>query len=252
MATAKAAPRAPARPDYGIDAPAVVKKMFVRGGFILAIGLLLFFINVSTYPKAAGSLLAVLGAIGVAYLAAGAVMVWSSRSAKLRVRDRLLDAIPWRGDEKVLDVGCGRGLLLIGAAKRIRSGKATGIDIWSPIDLSGNHPDNTIGNAKAEGVGDRVKLDEADARKLPAGAGTCDVVLSSLAIHNIRGREEREKALAEMLRVAKTGGHIAVFDVFHTGAYEKYFAGRGCEPVARSGLSFLWCVPARWFVVRKK
>ena len=41
-------------------------------------------------------------------------------------------SIRWHltGDEKVLDVGCGRGLLLIGAAKRLKSGKATGIDVW--------------------------------------------------------------------------------------------------------------------------
>ncbi|MGH9664309.1 MAG: class I SAM-dependent methyltransferase [Bryobacteraceae bacterium] len=252
MASAKAARAAPARPDYGIDAPGVVKKMFVRGSVILAIGLLLFFVNDSTYPHAAASLLAALGAIGAAYLLAGGVMIWSSKTAKLGVRDRLLDAIPWRGDEKVLDVGCGRGLLLIGAARRIKSGKATGVDIWSAADLSGNHPDNTLSNAKAEGVADRVKLDEADARKLPAGAGTCDVVVSSLAIHNIPGAEERKKALAEILRVTKPGGHIAIFDIVHTGAYEKYLAGHGCEPVARSGLSFLWCMPTRWFVVRKK
>lgn len=252
MATAKAATTVPTQADYGIDAPLVVKKMLVRGGWILGIGLLLFFVNHATYPQAAASLLAVLGSIGGGYLIAGGVMIWSSKSAKLAVRDRLLDAIPWRGDEKVIDVGCGRGLLLIGAAKRLRSGKVTGVDIWSAADLSGNHPDSTLLNAKAEGVADRVKLDEADARKLPAGSGTCDVVLSSLALHNIRGAGEREKALAEMLRVAKPGGHVAIFDVFHAGAYEKYLAAQGCEPVTRSGLSFLWCVPTRWFVVRKK
>jgi len=251
MATAKTESAIPGKPDYGIDAPTVVRKMFVRGGFTLAIGLALYLMNHSTYPHAANSLLAILGSIGGAYLLAGAIMIWSSRVAKLAVRDRMLNAIPWRGDERVLDIGCGRGLLLIGAAKRIRSGKVTGIDIWNANDLSGNHPDNTLSNAKAEGVGDRVKIDEADARKLPAGANTYDVVLSGLAIHNIQDRAEREKALREILRVTKPGGHIAIFDIFHASAYEKYFTENGCEPITRSGLSFLWCVPTRWFVVRK-
>ncbi len=58
-------------------------------------------------------------------------MVWSSRVAKLKLRDRLLDSLALKGDEKILDVGCGRGLLLIGAAKRLKTGKATGIDVWS-------------------------------------------------------------------------------------------------------------------------
>ena len=43
-----------------------------------------------------------------------AIWMWySSRYGKVREREHLLDAIAWRGDEQVLDVGCGRGLMLI-------------------------------------------------------------------------------------------------------------------------------------------
>ena len=76
-------------------------------------------------------------------------MIWSSKVAKPSLRDRLLDSLELKGDEKVLDVGCGRGLLLIGIAKRLKSGKATGIDVWSHEDLSGNSADATKANAKA-------------------------------------------------------------------------------------------------------
>jgi cyclopropane fatty-acyl-phospholipid synthase-like methyltransferase len=31
--------------------------------------------------------------------------------------------------EAVLDVGCGRGLMLVGAARRLKTGKAVGIDL---------------------------------------------------------------------------------------------------------------------------
>ena len=44
-------------------------------------------------------------------------MYQSSRVWKLQYRDRILESLTWRGDEKVLDAGCGRGLFLIGAAK---------------------------------------------------------------------------------------------------------------------------------------
>ena len=53
------------------------------------------------------------GWLGVWGLVAGlqaGLMVRSSRIGKLRGRDRLLDDLPWRGDERVLDDGCGRGL----------------------------------------------------------------------------------------------------------------------------------------------
>ena len=84
-------------------------------------------------------------------------MVWSSRVAKLRLRDQLLDSLALRGDERVLDVGCGRGLLAIGAAKRLKNGKVIGIDVFNPFDLSGNSPEAAKANAKIEGVADKAK-----------------------------------------------------------------------------------------------
>ena len=112
-------------------------------------------------------------------------MVWSSRVAKLRLRDQLLDSLALRGDERVLDVGCGRGLLAIGAAKRLKNGKVVGIDVWSPIDLSGNTPDAAKANAKLEGVADKVRIENGDAQKLVYPDNHYDVVVSSLALHNI-------------------------------------------------------------------
>ncbi|MBI2333885.1 MAG: hypothetical protein HYU84_17310, partial [Chloroflexi bacterium] len=36
-----------------------------------------------------------------------------------QLRKEILDSIQWRGDENVLDIGCGSGLLLNGAAMRL-------------------------------------------------------------------------------------------------------------------------------------
>jgi hypothetical protein len=131
---------------------------------------------------------AVAGWLGVWGLVAGlqaGLMVRSSRSGKLRERDRLLDDLPWRGDEWVLDVGCGRrGLLLIGAARRLTTGRAVGLDLWRRQDQAGNDPASTMANAEVEGVAERVELRDGDARRarrrpspaaplrhVPAGAG---------------------------------------------------------------------------------
>lgn len=46
-----------------------------------------------------------------------------------RVRDRLLDSLQMRGDENVLDLGCGSDLMLLGAAARTSHFTATGIDL---------------------------------------------------------------------------------------------------------------------------
>jgi cyclopropane fatty-acyl-phospholipid synthase-like methyltransferase len=62
-------------------------------------------------------------------------MLLYARWGKFRHRDRMLNMVSWRGGEQVLDVGTGRGLLLIGAARRLSTGKSTGIDVWSAKDF---------------------------------------------------------------------------------------------------------------------
>src|SRR2546423_3467832 len=71
---------------------------------------------------------------------------------------RLLDGLELRGDERVLDLGCGRGAVLLMAAQRLTSGRAVGVDVWRRADQSGNSADATRANAAAEGVADRVEL----------------------------------------------------------------------------------------------
>ena len=53
------------KPDYGLDAPVTVKKMFSHGGWALAIGVVLWLVNHSEYPGPSAELLAVLGGAGV-------------------------------------------------------------------------------------------------------------------------------------------------------------------------------------------
>ena len=221
--------------------------MFVRGGILVALAVVIHIAN----GPAGRPITSIFASIGITFLAVGAIMVWSSRVGKLHMRDRVLDSLPWRGDEKVLDVGCGRGLMLIGAAKRLKAGKATGVDIWQSEDLSGNNPEATLNNAKAEGVADRIKIENADARKLPQPDASVDTIVSSLAIHNIPSRDDRLKALAEMVRVLKPGGHVAILDILHTADYAKELQRLGLQDVKLSGLSLLWCLPTRYLSGRK-
>jgi arsenite methyltransferase len=239
------------QPDYGLDAPKLVRRFAVRGGFLIAFAVVLYFANRNTSPGTAQALAGMLVCAGLGFLIAAATMVWSSRVGKLRLRDQMLDGFSWRGDETILDVGCGRGLLLIGAAKRLKTGKATGVDIWQSEDLSGNSPEAALRNAKTESVENRVKIESADVRKLPFGASSFDVVVSSLAIHNIHSAPERAKALREIARVLKPGGRVAIFDIFHTSEYAKGLQQLGLTDVKLSGFSLLWCLPCRTVTARK-
>lgn len=133
----------------------------------------------------------------------------------LRIRTEIFDSLVIRGDENILDVGCGSGLLLNGAAIRLTSGKATGIDIWSPHSGGGNL-ELLWKNAKAEGVADKIEFKEADARKMPFEDAIFDVILSSGALHHISHNfEDHERAVREMVRVLKPGGRIVLWDITH-------------------------------------
>ena len=61
----------------------------------------------------------------------------TSRRGKFLVWEELLDGLHLKGDERILDLGCGRGVVLLSAAKRLTTGYAFGVDIWSRVDQSG-------------------------------------------------------------------------------------------------------------------
>jgi arsenite methyltransferase len=225
----------PLKPDYGIDAPSVVRNLLVIGAALIVSGIFFPTIHLGNV-----TILWIRSAFwpGASCLVGGLLMVLYAKWGKFRHRDRMLNMLRWRGDERVLDVGTGRGLLLIGAARQLTTGTATGIDIWSTKDLSGNSLERTQTNIDVEGVQDKVELKNDDARKLSFPDASFDVVLSNLCIHNIPGAEGRALACREIARVLKPGGSALISDFVNTGAYQKTFESRGLK-VSRTGFNLL-------------
>ncbi len=79
----------------------------------------------------------------------------------------LLDRLRLRGDERILDLGCGRGAVLLVAAQHLITGRAMGVDLWRSVDQSGNSVEATQRNAVAEGVAERVELHTGNMTALP-------------------------------------------------------------------------------------
>ena len=230
--------------DYGIDAPEVVLRIFIAGIAGVALGGISWIAVRLHWLSGAGQVGVSATWMGASCLVSAGVMLWGSKVGKLRLRDKTLNSFSWRGDERVLDVGCGHGLMLLGAAKRLTSGKATGIDIWSQEDQKSNSADATMENARREGVVDRVELLNADAREIPFPSDSFDVVLSSFAIHNIYDCAQREKAVREIARVLKPGGRLAITDIRHVTEYEQILRGLGWSDIQRHGPYFLFVIPS--------
>ena len=198
--------------EYGINGPPVIRNLLLLGITII-IGAF-----ISNYLLGPSRLLLaaiiwycciIVGSIMLLFVV---LLIWSSKVGKLHFREKLIDSLRLQGDEIVVDIGCGRGLLLTAAARRLKTGKVIGIDLWQTTDQSGNNPDTTLKNARIEGVSDRVEVKTGDMRKLPFTDKSIDAVMSSLAIHNIPEKSERSKAIQEIGRILKPNGQVALLD----------------------------------------
>ena len=229
-------------PDYGIDAPGAIRGLCLAAAAAFAVAVCA---SLGALPR---TLAVPVGSIrllfpllqmgfgaGAGFLTGAAWIFFGSRYGKIQAREQLLNRLEWRGDERVLDVGCGRGLLLVGAARRLTTGSAVGVDIWQAADLSGNRPDAPLRNADAEGVRARVSVETADMRRLPFPDGTFDVVVSRAAIHNLPSASDRAAAIREIARVLKPGGRAVIDDIRNMAAYGREFKSHGCPDVVCLG-----------------
>ena len=235
-------------PDYGLDAGRAVRAMFIVGLAGAIGGILLERWTLSQHPGLAYTL----QIFGVCCLILATLMFASSRFGKLHARDRILARLKLRGDEAVLDVGCGHGLLLIAAAKLLPRGHAVGIDLWSQWEQSDNSREATLRNAALEGVGQRVSVHDGDMRKLPFADRSFDATVAHFAIHNVHSREGRREAIREIVRTLNESGQVAISDIFNINLYADELRKSDMIDVEISGLSFWTFPPARTVTARKR
>jgi len=234
---------------YGWDAPGIMLGMLAVGAAVVAVGVALAMLRPFAFSEAVGIVVIVAGAVP---LALGLAMLQYGLVGKIRTRDAILGLVTWRGDETVLDVGTGAGMLMIGAAKRLtRGGRAVGIDVWSAKDLSDNSAQSTYRNIAIEGVAHRTEVRTDDATRLSFPDAAFDVALSLLCLHNIEPKAEQAVACREIARVLKPGGRVIIGDYVPTHDYAQALREAGLD-VKRSSSAFGVAGALMWLLIADK
>jgi ubiquinone/menaquinone biosynthesis C-methylase UbiE len=116
------------------------------------------------------------------------------------LRRAFLQDVPFPPDARVLDVGCGTGVLTRLLARWPNVGSVVGVDPAPAL----------LEKARAAAAGmPSATFREGDARSLPFEGATFDVVTSDSMLSHVPGPE---RAVEEALRVLRPGGCLAVFD----------------------------------------
>jgi SAM-dependent methyltransferase len=230
---------------YGYHVPHLILSGLAGGVAVLLAGVALL-VATSRSPwlmaMAGGCVLT-----GLVLLAYTIALRWLVVRGRPLITERMVDTVPWTGTDRVLDVGCGPGLALVKVARRLTSGRVTGLDKWMVIHGERyNSKDITLENARIEGVADRVDVQDGDAGQMPFADDSFDVVVSSFVFHHM-SREVRHQAIREVARVTRPGGRILITDDDATVELAKALRELGMTDVSQERMTF----PMRLLKARK-
>lgn len=141
------------------------------------------------------------------------------------VYDRLIAQASLFDGARVLEVGCGTGLVTLRATRVAPGADVTALD-----------PDPRALQRASRKVGDRpgVHFEQGYAQQLPYAEHTFDRVLSSMMLHHL-DHDVKAAALSEAFRVLKPGGEMHVVDVIHGHGQVQTTAGEVPDLMRLSG-----------------
>lgn len=143
-------------------------------------------------------------------LGLGAASTMPDDVVRARELDAVLRYVDWYAAEhpvaRVLEIGCGNGILLQALRERFPTPTLVGLD-YTPemVDL-----------ARGRAI-PRSAVDHGDVRAMTYDDETFDVVVSERCIINLMDRDDQARALREVHRVLRPGGLAVLIEGFRDG-----------------------------------
>jgi SAM-dependent methyltransferase len=129
-----------------------------------------------------------------------------------------LERLAWRGDERVLDVGCGPGDLLCGMARRHRAW-----DMLVGLDFS----PGMVSKAAGLSNGLQIRFSVGDIQAMPWPDHSFDVVMARHMLYHV---PDIEGAITECCRVLRPGGRfLATTNSAHTMPEQRAIRARAAS-----------------------
>lgn len=125
----------------------------------------------------------------------------------------LLARLPLRGDEHLLDAGCGDGKITAALAARVPAGRVVGVDVSTAM----------IAHAQAHHRRANLEFAVMDARRLTVPSSAFDVVFSNAALHWV---DDHRAFLSGAAAALRPGGRLAVSCGGRGNAHEVFVALR--------------------------
>ncbi|MAL03738.1 MAG: ubiquinone biosynthesis protein UbiE [Arenimonas sp.] len=128
-------------------------------------------------------------------------VAWSTHETEMK--NRVVALAAPRPGERVLDLGCGTGTLLLALAKAAPGAILTGLDADPAILV--------LAAAKIEAAGAQARLLPGRSDALPLPDGRFDLAVSTLFFHHLQPRE-KHRAVQELRRILRPGGRLVIAD----------------------------------------
>jgi len=120
-----------------------------------------------------------------------------------RWRNRAVDALELSRGARVLDLCTGTADLALATVRRVPESSVLGVDFSGAMLRLG------LSKVRAQGLQRAIQLVRGDATRIPVETASCDAATIGFGIRNVA---EPERALAEIARVLRPGGRLAILE----------------------------------------